>query len=129
MDPYGYLYLDAEWYQQAEKVQDVEYLDPRMLKMVEDRSGGFRYPDLRPQMVKQPKKTVSTEEQLTCHGNNQPSLTISMFKTDRKPLDDSTQVEDRGKYTHYIYENKEALEAEAETLIKLGLNPQYYKEV
>jgi len=27
MDPYGYLYLDAEWYKQAEKVQDVEYLD------------------------------------------------------------------------------------------------------
>lgn len=48
MDPYGYLYLDAEWYEQAEKVQDVEYLDQRMLRMVEDRSGGFRYPDLRP---------------------------------------------------------------------------------
>lgn len=52
MDPYGYLYLDAEWYKQAEKVQDVEYLDQKMLRMVEDRAGGFRYPDLRPQMVK-----------------------------------------------------------------------------
>jgi len=46
-----------------------------------------------------------------------------MLKTDRKPLDANTQVEERGKYTHYIYENKEALEAEAEALIKLGLNP------
>lgn len=52
-----------------------------------------------------------------------------MFKTDRKPLDANTQVEDRGKYTHYIYESKEALEQEAEALVKLGLNPQYYKEV
>lgn len=52
-----------------------------------------------------------------------------MLKTDRQPLDASTQVEEKGKYTHYIYESKEILEAEAETLIKLGLNPQYYKEV
>jgi len=48
MDPYGWLYLDASWFSGPEKIKDVVLDETKFGKMIEDRRGGFRYPDLRP---------------------------------------------------------------------------------